>query len=66
VVGRTDSRGPLNELHPARLQKNGAATGDKRVFDPETASEKDIVTNYSVSQILDLRRELLDELQADH
>ncbi|MBE6037077.1 MAG: hypothetical protein E7223_05660 [Clostridiales bacterium] len=66
VLGRMDYPGPLNEENRARLQKNGAAIGDKRVFDPETASEKDIVTNYSVSQILDLRRELLDELQADH
>ena len=52
--------GRLNEENRHRLEACGAKILDSRVLDSVT--ERDVVTNYHVGQILSLRRELLDVL----
>lgn len=53
--------GILNPYNKERLERNGAQPKDQRVLDEP--SELDIVTNYHVSQVLNLRRELLNALR---
>lgn len=53
--------GVLNPYNRERLERNGAKIKDQRVLsDP---SELDIVTNFHVSQVLNLRRELINALR---
>jgi len=61
VLCRMDRPGRLNEENRRRLKACGACIRDERALD--SVMEKDIVTNYHVSQILTLRRELLDILR---
>ncbi|MBR4983708.1 MAG: FUSC family protein [Lachnospiraceae bacterium] len=53
--------GILNPYNKERLERNGANPKDQRVLDEPT--ELDIVTNYHVSQVLNLRRELINALR---
>ena len=52
--------GVLNPYNLERLERNGAKIKDQRI--PAEPTELDIVTNYHVSQVLNLRRELLNTL----
>lgn len=61
VLCRTETLGRLNEENRRRLEVCGAVIRDERPLD--SVMEYDIVTNYHVSQILTLRRELLDILE---
>jgi len=61
VLCRMDVPGRLNEENRRRLEACGATIRDERPLD--SVMEQDIVTNYHVSQILTLRRELLDVLE---
>ena len=56
-----DRPGRLNEENRRRMKACGACIRDERALD--SVMEKDVVTNYHVSQILTLRRELLDILR---
>lgn len=53
--------GILNPYNKERLERNGANPKDQRVLDEP--SELDIVTNYHVRQVLNLRRELINALR---
>ena len=53
--------GILNPYNKERLERNGAKPKDQRVLDEP--SELDIVTNYHVCQVLNLRRELINMLR---
>ena len=53
--------GVLNLYNRERLERNGAKINDQRI--PEEPTELDVVTNYHVSQVLDLRRELINTLR---
>jgi len=53
--------GRLNEENRRRLKACGAQIADQRPLDSVT--EKDVVTNYHIKQILSLRRELLESLK---
>ncbi len=53
--------GRLNYENRTRLSNSGANIQDERPLDSVT--ERDVVTNYHVSQVLSIRRELLDVLQ---
>ncbi len=55
--------GRLNEENRGYLADSGANIRDQRPLDAVT--ERDIVTNYHVAQILSLRRELLDALETE-
>lgn len=61
VLCRMELPGRLNEENRRRLEACGAAIRDDRPL--SSVMERDIVTNYHVSQILTLRRELLDILR---
>ena len=61
VLCRMEIPGRLNEENRRRLEACGAAIRDERPL--TSVMEHDIVTNYHVSQILTLRRELLDVLE---
>lgn len=61
VLSRMETPGRLNEENRKRLLACGARIRDQRPLD--SVLEKDVVTNYHVTQILRLRRELLDALQ---
>ena len=53
--------GILNPYNKERLERNGAKIKDMRVlYEP---SELDIITNYHVRQVLNLRRELINALR---
>ena len=54
--------GILTVSNKERLERNGAKIKDQRVITTEL-KEIDVVTNYHVNQVLDLRRELLDILR---
>ena len=58
VLSRMGIPGRLNDENRKRLESCGANIMDMRPLDSVT--ERDVVTNYHVSQILNLRRELLD------
>lgn len=53
--------GVLSPYNKERLERNGAKIKDQRI--PAEPTELDIVTNYHVSQVLVLRRELLNALR---
>lgn len=61
VLSRMERPGRLNEENRRRLCACGADIKDLRPLDSVT--ERDVVTNYHVRQILTLRRELLEELE---
>lgn len=61
VLCAMERPGRLNDENRRRLTANGAQICDERPLDSVT--ERDVVTNYHVSQILTLRRELLDILR---
>ena len=61
VLSHMDRPGRLNDENRRRLAACGASITDRRPLDSVT--EKDIVTNYHVSQILTLQRELLETLR---
>ncbi|MBQ2739426.1 MAG: FUSC family protein, partial [Oscillibacter sp.] len=61
VLSHMDRPGRLNDENRRRLAACGASIADRRPLDSVT--EKDIVTNYHVSQILTLQRELLETLR---
>ena len=60
VLSRLKRPGRLNEENRRRLIASGAQIKDQRPLDATT--ELDVVVNYHVSQILTLRRELLEAL----
>jgi uncharacterized membrane protein YgaE (UPF0421/DUF939 family) len=60
VICHMHPPGRLNEENRRRLESCGAKILDSRPLDSVT--ERDIVTNYHLGQILSLRRELLDVL----
>ncbi len=60
VLSRMKAPGRLNEENRERLKTCGAKISDKRTIDE--LQETDIITNYHVKQILNLRQELIDEL----
>lgn len=60
VLAQVGRPGRLNDENRRRLQKCGANIRDHRPLDSVT--ERDVVTNYHVRQILTLRRDLLDVL----
>lgn len=53
--------GILNPYNRERLERNGAKIRDQRI--PSEPTELDIVTNFHVSQVLNLRRELINALR---
>ena len=53
--------GILNTENRERLERNGAKIKDKRILD--TPTELDIVTNFHVNEVLNLRRELINALR---
>lgn len=61
VLSAMGRPGRLNEENRRRLEVCGAEIKDQRSLDSVT--ERDVVTNYHVAQILTLRRELLEVLQ---
>ena len=61
VLSRMGIPGRLNDENRKRLESAGATILDQRPLDSIT--ERDVVTNYHVNQILTLRRELLDVLR---
>ena len=61
VLSRMGIPGRLNDENRKRLEAAGARILDERPLDSVT--ERDVVTNYHVNQILTLRRELLDLLK---
>ncbi len=60
VLSSMGRPGRLNDESRRRLQACGAEIRDQRPLDAVT--ERDVVTNYHIAQILRLRRELLDAL----
>ena len=52
--------GILNAYNKERLERNGAKIKDQRVLSEPT--ELDVVTNFHISQVLNLRRELINKL----
>lgn len=60
VLSLMDTPGRLNEENRRRLLACGAQIRDERPLD--SVNERDVVTNYHISQILRLRRELLEVL----
>ena len=52
--------GVLNLYNRERLERNGAKIKDQRI--PAEPTELDVVTNYHVCQVLNLRRELINAL----
>ncbi len=61
VLSRMERPGRLNDENRRRLAACGADIRDKRPLD--SVLERDVVTNYHVSQILTLRHELMDALK---
>ncbi len=61
VLSQIGRLGRLNEENRRRLIACGADIRDERPLD--SVQERDIVTNYHITQILKLRRELLEALQ---
>ncbi len=61
VLSQVDRPGRLNDENRRQLLAAGAKVADKRTLDSVT--ERDVVTNYHVRQILRLRRELLAVLK---
>ena len=63
VLSRMERPGRLNEENRRRLQACGADIRDERVLDAVT--ERDVVTNYHIRQILSLRQDLLKALKRE-
>lgn len=65
VLCQMDSPGILNEKNIKCLQAAGAAIQEKQPHPslPNTETEKNIITNYHVSELLTLRKELLTALK---
>ncbi len=61
VLSRMEKHGKLNEENLNRLVENGALIRDVTVTTQMT--ETDIITNYHVTQILNLREDLIEALQ---
>ena len=61
VLSRMEKPGALDAQNREELEKTGAQIRDNRKH--ETATERDVVTNYHIRQILKLRQELLDVLE---
>lgn len=61
VLCRMEKHGKLNEENLNRLIQNGALIRDVTVT--TTPTENDIITNYHVTQILNLREDLIKALQ---
>ena len=61
VLSCMEKPGVLNTENKEELEKTGAEIRDNRK--QETVTERDIVTNYHIRQILKLRQELLDVLE---
>ena len=61
VLSQVGRPGKLNEENRRRLERCGAVIRDPRPLDAVT--ERDVVTNYHVRQILSLRRELIQALE---
>lgn len=53
--------GVLNLYNRERLERNGAKIKDQRI--PAEPTELDVVTNFHVNQVLNLRRELINALR---
>ena len=53
--------GVLNPYNRERLERNGAKIKDQRI--PAEPTELDVVTNFHVSKVLELRRELINGLR---
>ena len=53
--------GVLNPYNKERLERNGAKIRDQRI--PAEPTELDVVTNFHVSQVLNLRRDLINALR---
>ncbi len=60
ILSRMDRPGRLNRANLRRLRDCGAVIGDKRPL--KNPGERDIVINYHVAQLLNLREELLEAL----
>lgn len=56
--------GVLNLYNRERLERNGAKIKDQRI--PSEPTELDVVTNFHVCQILNLRRELINILKGEN
>lgn len=61
VLSQMEYKGRLDVDIRKRLEENGADIHDKRVID--RVEEADIITNYHVGQILDLRQELMETIK---
>lgn len=61
VLSQMESPGRLSTENRAQLEAIGADIKDTRMIDTET--REDIITNYHVSRILQLRKELMDTLR---
>lgn len=61
ILSHIPRPGRLNEENRRRLRSCGANIRDQRPLD--SVLELDVVTNYHVTQILKLRRQLLDALE---
>ena len=61
VLSQLERPGRLNQENRRRLAACGAEVRDPRVLD--SVMEVDVVTNFHVSRILSIRRELLDTLE---
>lgn len=62
VLAQMGTPGTLNEKNFKQLQSAGAAIPEKQL-ESCTQTEKDIITNYHVSELLILRKELLSALK---
>ena len=62
VLSQMGTPGRLSEENRQALEACGANILDMRLL--ENATERDIVMNYHICQVLRLRRELLDALKA--
>ena len=61
VLSELPFPGVLNPYNRERMERNGAKIKDQRVLSDPT--ELDIVTNFHVSQVLNIRRELINSLR---
>ena len=62
VLCQMERPGRLSDENRRRLTALGAVIRDERPL--EAVTERDVVTNYHVRQILDLRRQLLEVLRS--
>ena len=62
VLSQMGTPGRLSQENRKALEDNGATILDERIL--ENATERDVVMNYHIRQVLRLRQELLDALKA--